>query len=224
MQRLADDTILSYLPVVRSVVKSVRRPAGVDVEGLEGAGVLGLLAAFDAYDPSKGVPFESYARIRIRGAVQDELRSLDHLSRRQRRRLRSVEEARKAIEDETGQPADDDEISLRTELSAHQVAAAARLPQTPQTFDPIVLGEISYESPWQAPPDLEASYIEREDMARLIAELERLSEREQTVMSLYYADDLNLQEIGELLGVTQSRVCQILSKAKRKLKEKLEAA
>ena len=100
----SDAEILSYLPMLKGVVRSVkgRVPSTVDGESLEAAAMLGLLQAFDGFDPSKGVPFETYARIRVRGAVQDELRGLDHLTRRQRRRVRSVNQTREAIERETG--------------------------------------------------------------------------------------------------------------------------
>lgn len=193
----------------------------VDAESLEGAAMVGLLLAFDGYDPDKGVPFETYARIRIRGAVQDELRSLDHLTRRQRRRVRMIANTREALERESGIPADDVEVAESAELTLEQLASVSYLPSAPQSVDPSVLGELAAESPWGAPISLEAGLIEKQRREMLLQALSALSEREQTIMSLYYKEELTLQEIGDMIGVTQSRVSQIISRVKRRLREKL---
>jgi RNA polymerase sigma factor for flagellar operon FliA len=196
----------------------------VEGEALEAAAMLGLLQAFDGFDPSKGVPFETYARIRVRGAVQDELRSLDHLTRRQRRRVRAVNEARAAIERETGVPADDATVAAGANITVEQLTLAAQLPSAPQSLDPSVLGEVATESCWQEAQDMETLLIQKQRMQLLTEALAKLPEREQTIMSLYYKEELTLQEIGDMLGVTQSRVSQIISKVKRRLQAELADA
>ncbi len=224
--RRADSEILAYLPMLKGVVRSVkgRVPSMVEGEALEAAAMLGLLQAFEGFDPTKGVPFETYARIRVRGAVQDELRGLDHLTRRQRRRVRSVAETREAIERETGRPADDASIAAGANITVQQLSRAAQLPAAPQAIDPSLLGEMAVESCWQEAEDIEESLIRRERAELLGEALARLPEREQNIMSLYYKEELTLQEIGDLLGVTQSRVSQIISKIKRQLRVELADA
>jgi RNA polymerase sigma factor FliA len=218
--------VLAYLPMLRGVVRSVKErvPSMVDAESLQAAAMLGLLQAFDGFDPSKGVPFETYARIRVRGAVQDELRSLDHLTRRQRRRVRSVNVAREAIERATGCAADDASIAASANITAAQLAKTAQLPSAPQSIDPSLLGEMAIESCWQQSGDMESQLIQKQRMKLLTEALSKLPEREQTIMSLYYKDELTLQEIGDMLGVTQSRVSQIISKVKKKLQAELADA
>ena len=224
--RRTNSEIKTYLPMLRGVVRSVRErvPTMVESEALEAAAMLGLLQAFDGFDPTKGVPFETYARIRVRGAVQDELRSLDHLTRRQRRRVRAVAQAREALERETGAPADDATLAANAKITVEQLTRAAQLPSAPQAVDPSILGELATESCWQEAEDVEANLIRKERMQLLTEALARLPEREQTIMSLYYKEELTLQEIGDMFRVTQSRVSQIISKVKRRLQVELADA
>jgi RNA polymerase sigma factor for flagellar operon FliA len=212
--------------MLKGVVRSVkgRVPSMVDGESLEAAAMLGLLQAFEGFDASKGVPFETYARIRVRGAVQDELRSLDHLTRRQRRRVRSVAESREKIERATGAPADDASIAAGANITVEQLSRAAQLPSAPQSIDPSLLSEMALESCWQNNSDMEHALIQKERIELLTEALENLPEREKTIMSLYYKDELTLQEIGDMFGVTQSRVSQIISKVKRRLQTELADA
>jgi RNA polymerase sigma factor FliA len=225
MQR-SESEVLAYVPMLKGVVRSMRGklPSMVDVEALHGAAMLGLLQAFDGFDPSKGVPFETYARIRVRGAVQDELRSLDHLTRRQRRRVRSVKTVREQIERETGAPADDKAIAAAANMTAQQLAKTSQLPAAPQSVDPSTLNEVAVDSCWQRSSDLESDLIRKQRIQLLTEALSRLSEREQTIMSLYYKEELTLQEIGDIMGVTQSRVSQIITKVKNKLQAELVEA
>ena len=221
-----NEEIRTYLPMLKGVVRSVRDrvPSMVEPEALESAAMLGLLQAFDGFDASKGVPFETYARIRIRGAVQDELRNLVHLTRRQRRRVRAVTQVRETIERETGSPADDASVAAGANLTTDQVARASQLPSAPQAVDPSILGELATESCWQDAQDMESEMISKQRMQLVTEALSRLSDREQTIMSLYYKEELTLQEIGTMLNVTQSRICQIISKVKRRLQAELADA
>ena len=195
------------LPIVRRVVKQVQDhvPNGVDREALMGAGMVGLLQAFHGYDPERGVPFETYARIRVRGALQDELRSLDHLTRHQRRRTKSVAECRSKLERQ-GRVADDDVVAKMANVTVEEVRESARYSPAPQMFDPMELGIQATSTPWQDAVDQESWLIDRQRVSMLHAALEKLPEREQQIMSMYYEDGLTLQEIGEVLEIGRAHV------------------
>ena len=213
------------LPMVRRVVKQVQDhvPSGVDRDALMGAGMVGLLQAFQGFDPDRGVPFETYARIRVRGALQDELRSLDHLTRHQRRRARSVTESRAVLERD-GREAHDDEVARLARVSVEEVRESARYAYAPQSIDPLELGAQVVATPWQESVDQETALIHQQRVGLLAAALERLPTRERQVMGLYYEEGLTLQEIGDILGVTQSRVSQIIKQVRGRLRKRLAAA
>lgn len=213
------------LPIVRRVVKQVQDhvPSGVDREALMGAGMVGLLQAFHGFDPDRGVPFETYARIRVRGALQDELRSLDHLTRHQRRRAKSVNECRTQLERQ-GQIADDEVVAKMANVTVAEVRESERYAAAPQMFDPMELGTQATATPWQDAIDQESRLIQRQRVSMLQAALQKLPEREQQIMAMYYEDGLTLQEIGDILGVTQSRVSQIIKQVRRRLQKRLAAA
>lgn len=224
-QQPSNHDVQKMLPIVRRVVKQVQDhvPSGVDREALMGAGMVGLLQAFHGYDPERGVPFETYARIRVRGALQDELRSLDHLTRHQRRRAKSVSECRTQLERE-GRQIDDDAIAKLANVSVDEVRESARYSSAPQSVDPMELGLQATATPWQEAVDQESFLIKRQRLDMLEKALGKLPEREQQIMSMYYEDGLTLLEIGEIMGVTQSRVSQIIKQVRGRLKKRLAAA
>jgi RNA polymerase sigma factor for flagellar operon FliA len=197
-----DPEVLSFLPLVERIVHKVRRtlPRQAETDGLMGAGVVGLLQAMDRYDPSKGVAFEAYAALRIRGAVQDELRGLDHLTRTQRRKAQTAE-------------AEGQDVAVRA------VPFGAPLAYDPQVLDDTVVG-----SPWQDPADLEADLAQRERLAMLQEALQTAPTRDREVLGLYYDQELSLQEVGEVLGVSASRVSQLLSRSRARLRAQLQTA
>lgn len=186
-----------------------------------GAGMVGLIQAVDGFDAGKGVSFESYARIRIKGAVQDELRHMDYLTRDQRRVAKSVSDAREQLVRTLGREVADDEIAEETELSLDEVRNATLQNNAPQAVDPSVMGETVVSTPWQDCADVEEEVARHEAVERVQVELMRLTERERMIMSLYYEESLNLAEIGAILDVSQSRVSQIITKTKALLKKRL---
>lgn len=218
-----DATIEEYIPLVKRVVGRLSRriPDSMDRDALEGAGLVGLIQAVDHFDSDKGVPFETYARIRIKGAVQDELRTLDHLTRDQRKLVSSVTETRDRLVRTLGRAVDELEIAEASTLSLDEVRQGTLQQARPQALDPSVVDETVTGTLWQEQNNAEQAVTKREQQALLQTALATLPEREQLVMSLYYDEGLNLAEIGEILEVSQSRVSQIIGKIKRELRAKL---
>lgn len=222
-QEVRDTAIVDHMPLVRRVVGRLSRriPDSMDRESLLGAGVIGLIQAVDHFDSEKGVPFETYARIRIKGAVQDELRTLDHLTRDQRKLVSTVTEVRDRLTRTLGRQVGDDEISEASALTMAEVRQGTIQQARPQALDPSVVDETVTGTLWQEQTSSERQVSLQQQKHILQAALETLPEREQMVMSLYYAEGLNLAEIGEILDVSQSRISQIIGKIKRELHGRL---
>ncbi|MEP7244428.1 MAG: RNA polymerase sigma factor FliA [Gammaproteobacteria bacterium] len=196
-----------------------RLPPSVDVADLIQAGMLGLLEAASNYAANRGASFETYAGIRIRGAMIDALRKLDWAPRSVHRKARAVAAAMRDIEKETGRDARDLEIAQRLgiELTEYhsivQDAASCRIASLDDTA-----------STANAPDTSADPFREVADegfRTALAHSIEQLPERERLVMSLYYSDGLNLKEIGAVLKVTESRVCQLHGQALTRLKARL---
>ena len=194
-----------------------RLPASVEVDDLMQAGMLGLLEAASNYAPNRGASFETYAGIRIRGAMIDALRKLDWAPRSVHRKARAVAAAVQEIERRTGRDARDTEIAARLGVSLEeyhaivQDAASCRL----ATLDDTTAASAEDA----ADPFRETAEDDfREALAQAI---EGLPEREKLVMSLYYSEGLNLKEIGAVLNVTESRACQLHGQALVRLKARL---
>ena len=201
---------------------AARLPSSVEIDDLIQAGSIGLLEAARNFQGDRGTSFETYAGIRIRGAMLDELRRGDWAPRSLHRRARDVEAAMRAIEQETGREAKDSEIALRMGVSIGEyfeaVADAARC----QVLSTEGFSEDSegYDAPAEdADPDSQVSRAEFQ--SELIKAIGNLPEREKLVMSLYYERELNLKEIGKVLDVSESRVCQIHGQALVRLRARL---
>jgi len=196
-----------------------RLPPSVDVADLIQAGMLGLLEAASNYAANRGASFETYAGIRIRGAMIDALRKLDWAPRSVHRKARAVAAAMREIEKETGRDAKDSEIATKMGVgleeyhSIVQDASSCRLASLDDAAATTV-----------APDDRADPFREVADegfRAALAQSIDALPERERLVMSLYYSDGLNLKEIGAVLKVTESRVCQLHGQALVRLKARL---
>jgi len=194
-----------------------RLPASVDVADLIQAGMLGLLEAAANFTANRGASFETYAGIRIRGAMIDALRKLDWAPRSVHRKTRAVAAVVREIERESGREARDAEIAERLGVSLEEYHAIL---QDAATCRLTSLDEVTAA----ATPDAADPFRETADedfRAALARAIEGLPEREKLVMSLYYGDELNLKEIGAVLGVTESRVCQLHGQALVRLKARL---
>ena len=226
-QELRDRLILTYAPLVKFVAGRVGAslPAHVDEQDLVSYGLLGLIGAIERFDPSREIKFETFAMARIRGAIIDELRSLDWVPRSVRSRAREIERANVALEAELGRPPSEEEMAdhlglgveeFRDELLEIANSSVLALDDLWTFADPEGGGsQISVldtiRDPNAADPETEAQTTELKD--RLADAIESLPERERLVVALYYYENLTLREIGEILGVTESRVSQLHTKA-----------
>ncbi|AJQ95966.1 DNA-directed RNA polymerase specialized sigma subunit [Gynuella sunshinyii YC6258] len=207
-----------------------RLPESVQVEDLIQSGMLGLFEAARNYDRSKGATFETYAGIRIRGSMLDEVRKGDWVPRSVHRNSRRISEAIHNVEARVGRDASDQEIAeeLGVELNEYysllQDTQGSKLFSYEDLLDQNQPAETGYE---HSPQPLQSSgtpdsQVEQHLMrSHLIEAIKSLPEREQLVLSLYYDEELNLKEIGEVLGVSESRVSQIHSQAANRLKARL---
>ena len=232
-QRLRDRLILTYAPLVKYVAGRLGSglPAHIDEGDLVSYGLLGLIGAIERYEPDRDVKFETYAIARIRGAIIDELRAMDWVPRSVRARARDIERAIGEIEAKTGRVPSDEEIAKKldltteeldeslSEISRSSIAALDEL-WTVSGGDGDQIALIDTIEDTEAPdPQRSLTATElREAMADSIA---RLPEREKLVITLYYYEELTLREIGEVLGVTESRVSQLHTKAILRLKARL---
>ena len=223
----ADELVRQHAPLVRRIAYHLmgRLPPSVDVSDLSQAGMIGLLEAARNFTTGKNASFETFAGIRIRGAMLDELRRTDWTPRSVHRKVREMAEVVRQIEIETGSDADDAEVMRRLGMGAeeyHQVladAASARLLSlsAPDDADGGAAFDVA-DGDSLSPADS----VEHEGMREALVEaIGGLPEREQLVMSLYYEEELNLKEIGAVLGVTESRVCQIHGQAIVRLRARM---
>jgi RNA polymerase sigma factor FliA len=223
----ADELVRRHAPLVRRIAYHLmgRLPPSVDVGDLIQSGMIGLLEASRHYSPDRAASFETYAGIRIRGAMLDELRKTDWTPRSVHRKVREVAEVVRQIEIETGSDADDAEIMRRLGIGAeeyHQVladAASARLLSLTAPDDGDGAAAFDVVDPLGVSPQ---EAIEQDGLRQALVDgIGGLPEREQLVMSLYYEQEMNLKEIGAVLGVTESRVCQIHGQAIVRLRARL---
>ncbi|UTA49503.1 RNA polymerase sigma factor FliA [Simiduia sp. 21SJ11W-1] len=219
--------IEDYAPLVKRIAYHLmlRMPASVLVEDLIQAGMIGLIEASQKFDASKGASFETYAGIRIRGAIMDETRKGDWVPRSVHRNARKITQAIGELEARLGREAGEKEIAEALEMTLEEYRAilqdttSARLfsyeeSATDDDAGPTKPATIGLEAPTDA--------FERDALKQSLARaITQLPEREQLVLSLYYDEELNLKEIGQVLGVSESRVSQIHSQAAARLKAKL---
>ena len=229
---LRDRLILTYAPLVKFVAGRLGSglPAHVDEGDLVSYGLLGLIGAIERFDPEREIKFETYAITRIRGAIIDELRALDWVPRSVRARARDIERAIAELEKRLHRAPNDEEIATKlgltqdeldtslSEISRSSIAALDELWTVSSGGDQIALID-TIEDPQGLEP--QSALAETELKEALAESISRLPEREKLVVTLYYYEELTLREIGEVLGVTESRVSQLHTKAILRLKARL---
>ncbi len=231
-----ENLILTYSPLVKYVAGrlSSSLPQTVDTSDLISYGVFGLIDAIEKFDTERGIKFETYAIARIRGAIIDELRAMDWVPRSVRARAREFEAAYVALENRLKRVPDDAEIAAEMGISPRELQSIlSKLSYASVvSFEEMWIGggeRDDHQDPLAAIPDKRAEdpvdIFENAEVKEILAgAIERLPEREKTVVALYYYEGLTLKEIGAVLGVTESRVSQLHTKAVLRLRGRLHAA
>lgn len=229
-QAAREQLILEYVPLVRYVIArlALTLPPSMDTEDLYGYGIIGLIDAVERFSPERGVKFETYAVTRIRGAIIDELRSQDWVPRSVRSRAKTIAETLHSLEARLGRPASDDELAKALNVSSKELGQMLSEATSPfLSLDELVQpGEDGQHVAWvdimsDDRPGPANVLEEREFREQLVASIESLPEREKTLLSLYYTEGLTLKEIGLVLGVSESRVCQLHTQAVLRLRNRI---
>ena len=232
-QEARKDLVDIYARIVKYVAgrMAIGLPHYVDFNDLISAGLLGLIQAIDNFDHERGIKFETYAIPRIRGSILDELRSQDWFPRSLRRKAKQLEEAYSTLEVKLGRPATDAEVAKKLEIKVEELDSMVGEVSiaTIMSLDADTSGDDSDSSSSLGDYLADGNHedveqiLAKQEMKELIGtRMAELPEKEQLVLVLYYYEELTLKEIGEILDVTESRVCQIHTKAILRLKGKIE--
>ena len=225
--KTSNELVVLHEPLVKRIAYHLmsRLPASVQADDLIQAGMIGLIEASRKFDPEQGASFETYAGIRIRGSMLDEIRRTDWTPRSVHRKAREVAEAVRQIENEKGRDARGVEVAqvMGLELAEyHKILQDATGCRIFSFEDPGTLGEENCAQHARQ-PNQPLENLQNSDFKDGLAEaIKGLPERERLVMALYYDEELNLREIGEILGVSESRVCQIHGQALIRLRARME--
>lgn len=223
---IREKIIVEYAPLVKIVAGRLSMYLGYNVEydDLVGYGIFGLIDAIDKFDINKDVKFETYASLRIRGSILDQIRKMDWIPRTVRQKQKKIDEAIRKIETETGRNAQDEEIARELGVSEEELTSwQSQLKVTnlvslneyvDQGMEPVM--DARGNSHFAQPEDA----IAEEELKRVLTEsLEVLTEKERKVITLYYYENLTLKEISNVLEVSESRISQLHTKALKKMKK-----
>ncbi len=227
-----ENTLMQYLPLVKYIAGriAIGLPKSVELDDLINAGVVGLIEAYGNYDPSKNVKFESFASMRIRGAILDELRAIDWAPRSTRAKSREMERSIAELQNKMGRSPTDQQIAENLDVSLDDLY---KLLDDLSSTTLLSLDELTYGSADDKPVPLldtlqsqdksdALTDLEREEMRNLLVDsIGLLTEQERLVIALYYYEELTLKEIGQVMELSESRVSQIHTKAVLSLRGKL---
>ena len=222
-----NDLFEQHRPLVRRVALHMRvqLPASVDLEDMIQGGYFGLMDAIKRFDPKKGIPFEAYAKLRIRGAIIDEIRKLDWVPRRYRRMAREIGEAVSCLSKALGRKPEEREVAdyLGMSLKEYQEWLAESHNGVLISYDEVGHDGIDEKTSDRARSPLE-ELIDSNRRELVVKAIANLDERERLALGMYYMEEMNLKEIGLALGVGESRACQLHTRAVARLRAVLAAA
>jgi len=229
--KMRDQLILKYTPFVKYVAgrMAVNLPSNVEYEDLVSYGVFGLMDAIEKYDPKRAVQFKTYAKTRIRGAILDELRVLDWTPRSVRQKAKKLEKAYAHLESELGREASDEEVAEYLEITSEELqklleetrqSLVLSLDETDPNSDNTPQSRLNFFEDLNTPTPEQRTTTK--EIKKMLAEsINKLSDRERLVITLYYFEELTSKEIGSILGVSDSRVSQLHTKAILRLRGRL---
>ncbi|MFH1147785.1 MAG: FliA/WhiG family RNA polymerase sigma factor [Pseudomonadota bacterium] len=228
-----EELIIKYSSLIKYLAGklAMRLPPHISIDDLISSGTIGLIDAINKFDPSKNIQFKTYAEFRIRGAMLDELRSLDWVPRSVRRKIADIEKAYSGLQKELGRPAEDQEVAARLGLpldgfyrlvdavkgvSLLDISIVRR--KNSEATDEDIFELIADEN--QTDPFTSISFSQLRNI--IASAIDELPEKERLVVSLYYYEDLTMREIGEIMGYTESRISQIHTKSVLRLRGALK--
>lgn len=223
-----------HISLVKYVVMRIKAklPSHIDVDDLISAGVVGLMDAAEKFDPKRGIQFKTYAEMRIKGAVLDELRALDWAPRTMRREIRKIEDVYAELENRLGREPDDEEMAEEMKMDLdeyYQLLGRSKSVSVISFEDLNILGDREGQEilevlsdPSVDDPFAELNMAEIRDV--LTEAIEKLPESERLVLTLYYYEELNMKEIGKVMDKSESRVSQLRTKALVRLRTRLKKA
>ena len=230
-----EQMVLQYAPLIKYIASrlALRLPSHISMEDLISSGIIGLIDAVQKFDPSKNINFKTYAEFRIKGAMLDELRSLDWIPRSVRKKTHLIEDAYAQLQRRLGRPAEAEEVA---ELMGLELEEFYQLLDETKAVSVVALEE-GRKSPGGHAGYLEHEVLEtiQDDNARdsllavhfsglqeiMVQAIEALPDKEKLLISLYYYEELTMKEIGQIMGYTESRISQLHTQAMYRLKHKL---
>jgi RNA polymerase sigma factor for flagellar operon FliA len=218
---------MKHYPMARAIACRIyqRLPKTIDLDDLISAGVTGLLEAIDRYDPERAVPFETYAKHRIHGAVVDTLRSSDWVPRSVRRKVDLLNINRNRLKEGLGRLPSREEMANHMEIDVKKYDAMVQDAQIRSLLS--LDAPVGEENPTPmieqiaGDDDVQGYWLNEELKEGVLGAMQQLPEREKTALALYYLHDLSLKEVGKVLGVTESRSCQLCSQGIKRLRKRL---
>lgn len=230
----SEQIIKEYAPMVKYVANRIalRLPPHIEVDDLISVGVIGLIDAIEKYDPSRGAKFKTYAEFRVRGSILDELRSMDWVPRSVRQKAATLDTVIEKLKARLGRLPEDEEVAKEMGMSLDDFFDALNQTQSMPILSLEDLGIAKESGEHQSLLDCLAgkgdadpqTQLRLNELKEIIAKaIDTLPEKERLMISLYYYEELTMKEIGEVLGITESRVSQIHSKAVFRLRTKLKA-
>ena len=229
----SEQVIKEYAPMIKYVANRIalRLPPHIEIDDLISVGVLGLIDAIEKFDPSRGAKFKTYAEFRVRGAILDELRSMDWVPRSVRQKASALDGVVQKLQNELGRPPEDDEVAGEMGVSMDELFNTINETKSMPILSLEDLGILKESGEQQSLLDCLAgkgdadpqTFLRLSELKEIIAKaIDTLPDKERLMISLYYYEELTMKEIGEVLGITESRVSQIHSKAVFRLRSKLK--